>query len=171
MQMKMKYFTTVVIVFLFADTSGLYGQKVQGQLDQIELMKQFLGTWSTDMIRTDTSKLIVVINPYGSAMECSFRLISGGKSMNEGKWLWGYNPEYDKFIAAEIMNSSPELNLFTYEFISKNIAEKVELADVADPDPTLLISRFEFKSPDLIVQTVTRNNKLMNTFTITRVKN
>ena len=163
-----KMFMLLTAVFMI---SRIPAQDMQNRLDQVELMQQFVGTWTSEMIRKDTGRLVVTVVPYGSSMECTVRLTSGGRILNEGKWLWGYNPEYDKYIAAEISTSTPDINLFTYRFILKNVAEKAELADVPDSDPTLLISRFDFKSPDLIIQTVTRNGILMNTFTITRVKN
>jgi hypothetical protein len=132
-------------------------------------MKQFIGTWSM-IVPKDTSRLIVEINPFGSAMEGTIRITSKGRIVNEGRWLWGYNPEYDKFIAAEISYNSPNVNLFTYSFTSEHIAEKIEMNDVPNADPTSLISRFEFRTPDLIIQTVTRDDKILSTFTITRVK-
>lgn len=163
------YKRTGVILFLLWGIYGLKAQQAQSRLDQIELMKQFAGTWTSNLIAKDTATLIVDILPFGTAMECSVKLLQKGKTVNEGRWLWGYDAEYDKYIAAEITNNSPDINLFTYQFTSKNTAEKVELSDVPDPDPTLLISRFEFKSSDLIIQTVTRDNKILNSFTIKRI--
>jgi len=43
--MKKLGLTTVIFVFLLFLFDGIQGQTTQTQLDQIDLMKQFLGTW------------------------------------------------------------------------------------------------------------------------------
>jgi len=143
-------------------------QKGEAQLNQVELMKQFIGIWSTETVK-DTSRVVVSISPFGSAMEGTVKFITRGKTISEGRWLWGYNEESDNYIAAEISTYSPDIALYTYLFTSKNVAEKVALGEFSNPDPVK--SRFEFRSPDLIIQTVLKGNKLLNTFTIARVRN
>ncbi len=158
----------VTIVFVFTCISGLQAQTAVNQLNQQELMKQFVGTWKAELAG-DTSVLIVEINPFGDSMEGIVRMVSNGRTISMGKWLWGYDLENDRFIAAEITDYAPGVNLYTYTFLTEKIAEKDPLTDTLMPEKASVKNQFEFKSHDLLVQTFTRNDKVISTFVIKRV--
>ena len=46
--MKKSFLTTAIVLFLFICSSMIQAQTTQNQLNQLELMKQFLGKWQAD---------------------------------------------------------------------------------------------------------------------------
>lgn len=163
--MSLKSAMTIFFSLLFIGLQAQTGK----HLDQEALMKQFIGTWKTD-IPGDTSSLYIVITPFGKTFTANAKLIKKGKTVNEGKWLWGYNRDENVFIAAEVSDKSPGMNLFAYSFVAENIVEKFAFADIGNTERPSLANKFEFRTPDLIIQTLSRNDKTINTFTINRVK-
>jgi hypothetical protein len=47
--MKKFYLTTAISVFFLLGTSGVHAQTTQPQLNQVELIKKFLGTWQASI--------------------------------------------------------------------------------------------------------------------------
>ena len=44
--MKKYHITTMIVVFLYFCTNGMLAQSPQKNLDQVELMKQWIGRWN-----------------------------------------------------------------------------------------------------------------------------
>lgn len=49
--MKTFCLTTMIAVFLFFCSNGMLAQTTQTKLNQVELMKQFLGTWKCEIAK------------------------------------------------------------------------------------------------------------------------
>jgi hypothetical protein len=166
--MKTIWFATLIMIFLLLSKGGIQAQTKQVQLNQIDLMKQFLGTWKCEMGK-DTNA-IVVYTIFGTTMEDNFKIITKEKIINSGKELFGYDKNNDKIIEAQLLESSPDLIIKVLWFTSKNTEEVVQFQDISNPENAILKWKIEFKSPDLWVMTTTQNNKVVSTLTFTREK-
>ena len=110
----------IVVIFLFS-TIRIQAQTTQTKLNQIELMKQFLGTW-----KGETSKDTVITGhntQFGTGLECVSQIAIKGKILDSVKQLLGYDKKYDKFILTELIKSSPVIEICASWFISKNAGE------------------------------------------------
>ena len=137
------------------------------ELNQVELMKQFLGTWKWD-ISKDTTAFYEAIS-YGTGLDCYFKVTTKGKIVLEGKQLRGYDKKLDKFIFSGMMKGT-DMIIFARWFISKNKYLFIPYNDISNPEGASLKWEGEFKSPDMIVETKIVNNKPISTSTWTRVK-
>jgi hypothetical protein len=72
----------------------------------------------------------------------------------------------DKFIVAELIESSPVIEICTSWFTSQDTGELI----VTNPDNAPFRFKFDFKNADLIVQTAIQNDKVVKEITITRIK-
>jgi len=160
--------TTMIAVFLLYSTNGIQAQTTQTELDQVELMKQFLGTWKTE-IGKDTTQ-VHEYTSFGTAIEGNIKIVTKSKILYSAKQLWGYDKKNDKTILIELGKSSPEISLYTIWFTSKNICEGIVIQDFYHPENSALKLKIEFKSPDLVIQTFMENNKVVREQTFTREK-
>ena len=140
----------------------------QNKLIQVELMKQFLGTWKTEMAKDTTQ--IDEYAAFGNTVVGSIKNITKGKVLTSMKELWGYDPKNDKIVFAAVSESSPEISLWAYWFTSKTTCEGIPYQDLSNPGKALLKYRMEIKSPDVWVLKILQNNKEVAGLTFTRVK-
>jgi hypothetical protein len=162
--MKTFWKTTLITVFLLISISGIQAQTKHSRLNQVELMKQFIGTWTCELGK-DTI-LISENKPFGTGIVCNSQIVTKGENIDSVKQLCGYDKKNDRFIMAELIKSSPVIEICNVWFTSKNSGEIV----IINPDNASLKFRFEFKTPDMIVQTAIRNEKVVKEITLTRVK-
>ena len=165
--MKKTCLTITIAVFLLLCINGIQAQTTQTKLNQVELMKQLLGTWKSeafqDSIWTGECK------SFGNGLEWSSKTELKGKIVREGRSLMGYDKKNDKLIECDLSNSSPDIMLYSMWFTSANKFEEILLKDVSHPE-NALIMKYEFKSPDLFIETDIMNNKTVGTYTMHRVK-
>jgi hypothetical protein len=138
------------------------------ELNQVEFMKQLLGTWKTEYGK-DT---IVVFNvrPFGNGSERDITMSTKGKILNSGKMLFGYDEVNDKILEAILYKSSPNLIINVWWATSKNTAEGVPINDISNPENATIKLKCEFKSPDVFILTNIINNKVVGAYTYTREK-
>jgi hypothetical protein len=158
----------MIAVSLLLFTDAINAQTTQTKLNQVELVKQFIGTWEVEFAKDTVTTF--VIKPFGMALECNVKQVTKGKILNEGRWLLGYDEKYDKILEAQISNDSPNISFSAYTFTSKNIFEKVALDDISKPKEISFMMKFEFKSPDIMIESAINNNKVIGTYTINRIK-
>jgi hypothetical protein len=165
--MKKICLTITIAVFLLLCINGIQAQTTQTKLNQVELMKQLLGSWKTEVFQ-DT---IVTgeMKSFGNGLEWYSKTEVKGKIVREGKSLIGYDKKNDKLIECNLSNGSPDIILYSMWFTSANKFEEILLKDVSNTE-NALIMKCEFKSPDLLIENDFVNNKLINTYTIHRVK-
>jgi hypothetical protein len=137
------------------------------ELKQVELFKQFLGSWKCDWAKDTTA--FYEGKPYGTGLDCYFKSITKGNIIMEGKQLRGYDKNIDKFIFSGMMKGT-DMNVFAGWFISKNKYQFIPYNDISTPEMASWKIDGEFKSPDMIVETTIMNNKSVKTDTWTRVK-
>ena len=162
--MKTFYKTILIVGFVLIGPFELQAQTTDNKLNQVDLMKKFVGRWKCELGK-DT--LLIGDNiAFGTGLICSTQITANGKILNSVKQLYGYDKKIDKFIVAELIESSPVIEICTSWFTSQNRGELV----VTNPDNAPFRFRFEFKNADLIVQTAIQNDKVIKETTITRIK-
>jgi hypothetical protein len=157
--------TTLIAIFVSVSISVVNAQPKLDKLDQVELMKQFIGTWKCELGK-DT--LLISENiPFGSGMLSKSQIVTKNTNLDSIIQLYGYDKKADKFIVAEQIKSSPVIEICTAWFTSKSTGEII----VTNPENSPFKFKFEFKSPDLIVQTAIQDNKVFKEITGTRILN
>jgi len=155
--MKAVCLTTMITVLLFCP-DGLQAQTNQQKLNQVELMKQFLGTWKAEVAK-DTFN-IWEQKLFGSGMEATIKIVTKGKIITEGKAIMGYDKKNDKLIEADLIEGS-DIMVYAFWFTSKNVCIQIPYEYISNPEQALSKTTFEFKSPDLFIETYTQNNKVV----------
>lgn len=167
-QMKIFCKTILIVLSLLMSMNEIQAQTKQAPLDQVALMKQFIGTWECELGK-DTM-LVTTNKPFGSGMECNGQVVTKGKILDSIKQLFGYDKITDRFMMAELIESSPVMEICSTWFTSGNTGEIVLLRDIPDPGKAGLRYEFEFKSPGMIVQTALKNGKVFKVVTLRRIK-
>ncbi len=137
----------------------------QIKLDQVELMKQFIGTWKGEF--GEGSIFTAENKPFGNGMVCNSQIVSNGKTMDSISQIFGYDNKIDKFIIAELKESSQVIEICSIWFTSKNTGEIV----ITNPENAPFKFKFEFKTADIIEQICIKDNKVVSEITLTRMKN
>lgn len=162
--MKTFYKTILIAGFTLICTFELQAQMTGDKLNQVDLMKKFVGHWECKL-----GKDTISINEniaFGTGLVCSSQAIVNGKIINSVKQLYGYDKKTDKFIVAELIESSPVIEICSTWFTSETTGKLV----VTNPDDVPFRFKFEFKTSDLIIQTVIQNDKVIKEVSITRIK-
>jgi hypothetical protein len=148
--------TTAIAVFLLLISIGIKAQTAQTKLNQVELMKQFIGTWKNDF--GDGSAMILEYTPYGNAIVGNARIVSKETALDNKKYFLGYDEKNDKIIVAVLHYHTPIIEITANWFISKGIMKSVPYQDISNPENAPITWKFEFKSPDMFVITSLQNN-------------
>jgi hypothetical protein len=135
------------------------------ELNQIELMKKFIGTWKAEAGK-DTS-FIWEGKSYGEGLDVYVKTETKGKIVSEGKAVLAYDNNSDKYIQARIMKTSGSI-IGEMWFTTKNTCEGVLLKDISNPENGQFKAIFEFISPTKLTQTYKVPNKpdVVSTFTL-----
>ena len=93
------------------------GAKAATQLNQIDLFKQLLGTWTYEKSKDTT--YIVEFNSYDDSLRTYLKYETKGKIIMEQKGLFGYNKKIDKMTGVMIGQN----RLIAMWFTKKNVCE------------------------------------------------
>jgi hypothetical protein len=168
--MKRFYPFAIGVVFVLLCTNEIHAQNSQPELNQVELMKQFIGTWENKSLK-DTV-YTAEFKPYGTGgLEFSLKGVTLGKVWLEMKQIWGYDKKNDKVVIAGLAKDSPNIMLQAAWFTSKSKLEQVPFEFANDPKQAKFIVLFDIKSPDVVIREEIFNDKSLGTETYTRVKN
>jgi hypothetical protein len=167
----MKTFPLINLIagFLIIFSTGLQAQTAETKFNQVELMKQFLGSWKYE--GTDGSSMIFEISPFGSAMIGTTKTITKDTIFDSNKYLWGYDKKNDKIVIAEIFSHTPNMEIDILWFTTKNIVEGVLQKDISNPENASTKFRFEFKSADTFILKVLQNSNVAAELTWNRERN
>ena len=141
--------------------------RLSGVCNQVELHKQFVGKWKTEEAR-DTS-VVWTVKSYGTGIYGNCKLVTNGKIVMEGKQLWGYDKNLDKYTMSEMIKGMDNV-LYSSWFTSKNKCTLIFYSDILSPNNASMRYEVEFKSPDKLVQTTFVNNIPTKTDTMTRME-
>ena len=165
--MKTFYLTMIIAVFLVLSTNGIQAQSTQPKLNQVELMKQFIGNWKCDIAK-DTIAFWDA-RSYGTGFECNYKYVTKGKSVIEGKGLYGYDKNIDKCINTS-MSKGQDIAVYAFWFTSKDKYVEFLYSNMLNPEKATFKVEGEFKSSDMVVETTIINNNPVKTDSWTRVK-
>jgi hypothetical protein len=165
--MKNICLTITIAVFLVICSNGIQAQTTQIKLNQIDLMKQFVGSWKGEIAK-DTTEFWDV-KPYGTGLECNFKYVTKEKTVMEGKELFGYDKKVDIFIMLSVIKPM-DIGIYATWFLSKSKYIFIPYNDIPNPKKAPSKWEGEFKSPDMFVETTSVNNKSVKTVTYNRVK-
>jgi hypothetical protein len=165
--MKAFCLSSMIVVFMTLCALQIQAQTAQPKLNQVELMKQFIGSWKADYAKDTVA--IWDAKPYGTGLECNYKFVSGGKTVKKGKQLWGYDSKIDKYVAASLSEGT-DLEIDAYWFTSNARCEALLYDDIMHPEKAFIKWVIEFKSSDMFIETVTEINRPDKTITYTRVK-
>lgn len=165
--MKTFYLTTFLVVFLLLSTNRIQAQTVQTKLNQVELMKLQIGTFKC--ISNKDTTVFWEGKPYGTGLDCYSKNVVKGKTVREGRELWGYDKSIDKFICATL-DKGKDIEIQAVWFTSKNVYEYIRYSDISNPEKASWKIVGEFTSPDVVVETTAENNKITLVETYTRIK-
>ena len=169
--MRSIFSVLIFIVLLFSFSSRIEAQQTQTKLNQVELMKKFIGSWKMEVSK-DTISFFEVVSLSNNRLEISSKTVCNGKIIYEGKSFQGYDKKSDTFIDIGADEDYPPAILFSsFWFSSENTCELSFNVDPSSNDKVTIKSKIEFKSPDLFIQTITQKNKVTRINTITRVVN
>jgi hypothetical protein len=135
--------------------------------NQVELMKQFLGSWKCNVSKDTTA--FWNTKSYGTGLENRYNYVKDGKIVDEGKQLWGYDKTLDKFLATTLPKET-DIYVDVYWFISKNKCKIFTLYDIENPEKAPVRWEIEFKSPEMFIETYISNNEPFKIRTFTRMK-
>jgi hypothetical protein len=164
--MKKNCLITMAAVFLLSVTNGIQAQATQTKLDQMELMKQFIGTWKTEMGKDTT--FMMEGKTFGKGLEFYWKTEIKGRIISEGKSIMGYDKMNKRIIEPQIWDSSPNIILWSGLFTSSKNYEAILLKDIPNPENASLKWQYEFKSHDLLICTYTVNKKTAATYNLNR---
>jgi len=157
----------MIVLFLIFCTSIFQAQIPQNNLNQVELMKQFIGNWRCDIAK-DTTRFWDV-KSFGTGLECSLKVVTRGEVIMEAKRLWGYDKQIDKYIGIELTKGM-DMKIYAQWFTTKYKGEAILYSDISNPELASFRGEAEFKSPDMNIITTIVNNKTVKTDTYYRVK-
>jgi hypothetical protein len=154
-------------VFLLFCVNWVQSQTTETKLNQVELIEQFVGTWKSE--KQDTA-YIIDDKLYGDGHEVYLRTETKGKIIWEAKTLMGYDKKNDMLIEAFIEHNSPKIILSAIRFLSPNKFIGILLEEISNPEKATEKDIYELKSPDLMINTYIKNNKVVSIDTFKRVK-
>jgi hypothetical protein len=137
------------------------------EINQVDLFKKFIGLWvgksGQDTTFTWEAK------PFGTGLECSYKSVIEGKTLSEGKQLFGYDKKTDKYIVANLVKGMDQ-DLGAAWFVSNDKFLITNLDQMSTPDKASLRVEGEFKSPAVYVEKVFYNGKATGTYTYNLLK-
>jgi len=163
--MKTTFVTTMAVLFLLLNSTILQAQTTEQKLNQIELMKQLLGTWKTEF--SNGNSMVLDFTPFGNAMVGKVKSTSNGVTKDVILEIWGFDEKNDKIIVAEVFNNTPVMEIDVLWFSSKNIIEGVMQKDISNPE---IKYKIEIKSPDTFLMITKENNSTPSIITWNREK-
>jgi hypothetical protein len=148
-------------------SNALQSQTPQTTLNQVELIKQLLGNWKSE-VGQDTVEYSE-LNLYGTGIYADFKYITKGKAFLEGKQLYGYDKKKDKFIVSVLVKGM-DIQLGVLWFISEKIGVIYNFTDISNLENATFKIEVEFKSPDIMLYKTIVNNYIISTKTYVRIK-
>lgn len=160
--MKTSINLLLIFCLVLSGFNRLHAQTLQ-TLDQVKLIKQFAGTWQAEL-GNDT--IVIGTNTvFGTGLACNSDIVVKGKVINSVKQLYGYDPKADKFIVAELIKTSPAVEICETWFTSPTSGETV----ITNPGNRPVKYIFEFRSANEIVQRAILEGKVIKEIVIKRV--
>jgi hypothetical protein len=145
--MKRNFLSMAIIVFLLICSNRIQAQTTEPKLNQVELMKQWLGTWQAD-IGKDTvefweGKL------YGEAVVINVYQVINGKKSDYYLINCGYDNRDDKLKGYNLLPNS-HFGTWIGTFTTDKIF-KADMVDTFKPEIVWWKNEVEFKPPSEMI--------------------
>ena len=162
-----KFYAITLITFMLLCSYENQAQSPQPKLNQVELMKQMVGSWKCNIAKDTTA--FWDAKSYGTGLECNYKSLAKWEIITEGKELYGYDRNINKCIDA-VLFKGHDIAIYTFWFISKSKYIMFPYSEMSNTGKATFKVEGEFKSPDMIVETITVNNKQIRIDTWIRIK-
>jgi hypothetical protein len=158
----------MIAVFPLICSNELQAQTTQTELNQMELMKKFLGTFKGEAGKDTT--FIMVGKSLWKGLEFYWKTETKAKILSEGKSIMGYDKTNERIIESQIWNYSRNIILWSGLFITANKYEAILLKEISTPEKATEKWEYEFKSPDMLICTYIINGKTIGTYNLNKEK-
>jgi hypothetical protein len=155
----------IIFGFVFLNKSELFAQTESVKLNQVELMKQFIGTWKGEL--GNGMEIISHNKEFASGLLCTSDILKDGKIVESIVQLFGYDEKVDKFIIAELKESKPTIEICSAWFSTPTKGEII----ITNPQNALFSFTFEFLSESRILQRAIQNGKIVNEIFLNKESN
>lgn len=151
--MKKFCLPTIIAIFLLLCTNGIQAQTPESKLNQVELMKQFIGTWKGKI--GEQATFMMEGKSFYNGLEFYWKTEANGKILSEGKSLFGYDRINERILDFQIVSDSPDIIIWAGLFTSPNIYEAILLKEISSPEKATERWKYEFQSSDTMICTYT----------------
>lgn len=157
----------VLFIGLTILTGTASSQKSNLRLNQAELLKKFEGSWTCEIGKDTIAQWDMI--PYGNGFDARLKYVTGGRTVKEGKGLYGYDKTLDKIVEAGIAKGK-DIGVYVMWFISDSKWVLVPYGDLTAHEKASFKMEGEFKSPDNLVEINFIDNKIVKTKSWLRTK-
>lgn len=165
MKISSKFMALFISLAVLTITAS--SQKINKLINQAELLKKFEGTWTCEIGKDTIAQWEMI--PYGNGFDAKLKYVSGGRTVKEGKGLYGYDKNLDKIVEAGITKGK-DIGVYVMWFISDSKWILIPYSDLAAPENASFKMEGEFKLPDNLVETNFTDNKSVKTKSWSRIK-
>jgi hypothetical protein len=167
--MKTFWIFTLIASFLLFCSNRMQAQTTSIKLDQMELMKQYLGIWKGEMAK-DTV-MILNFTSFGKTIEDNYKVVTKEKILFTGKEIYGYDKKYDKLVIAAINDNSTRLSLSVGWFSSKDTGNIVGgYQYLSNPEKSSFKSQWILIQPDKMKRIIIQNKMVVSESILVREK-
>lgn len=163
----MENFSAIILItFMLLCSHENHAQSSQPKLNQVELMKQMVGSWKCNIAKDTT--VFWNAKSYGTGLECDYKSMTKMGIITEKKELYGYDLKIDKYINAGLIKGK-DISIYVFWFTSNNKYIMIPYSDISNSEKATFRVEGVFKSPDMIVENITLNNRTIRIDTWTRI--
>jgi len=144
------------ILFMAMIFNSIQAQNVTSDLNQSELLKQFVGKFQAE-VAPDTLQIFEG-KLFGTSVVCNNIFVTKGKTFMESKAIMGYDKNLKTIIDVEVTNIS-DVELYAALFTSKNNFVLTLYNDRVNPEKAAMKIVFEFTNANAAIQTIYIDNK------------
>ncbi len=163
--MKTLIWFLVVVPAIFGHINILSSQTTENKLDQVKLMKQFIGKWQCET--GSDSFCIWEINSFGNGFEGTIRHTAKAKTYYELKQIWGYD-QGSQLIYCYYLGEDGTLRRYKGSFITEKTAA-MEQSNITS-GKILSTAELSLVSPDVFTHTTMREGSGKKSITFQRIK-
>ncbi len=154
---------SIIVLALLFSIHSIEAQT--NELNQVELIKQFVGKWECDAGRKTT--YYCDNKPFGNGLDCAIQVVADGEIIDSVKQLIGYNSKSDRYeyIQIEKMSSLNEFN--SLKFLTEHTGVILPL-ETSDSNVKM---KFNFEIPDRVKFIANLEHDIVVEMVYNRIKN
>ena len=166
--MKKYYLILVVIGFLVIGLSEIQAQTTQPKLNQVELMKQFIGNW--EGLQGKDTIIYWNVKAIGTGLDSYDKFVINGKIIFEQRQIWGYDSIRNKYVGY-ILQTGENIFRLAWWFTSNNKYVATSFKDISNFDKASFKEEGDCTLlPEAFSQINFENGKAVSKYNFKRVK-